>query len=83
MLSKKEIIEFRRRLLRWFEKHKRNLPWRKTKDSCRIWIIEGQGIELVIDAFSIQASGKMKKQAGDVEIDDEAEYVNDACDKRT
>lgn len=83
MLSKKETIKFRRRLLRWFEKHKRNLPWRKTKDSYQIWIIEGQGIELVIDAFSIQSSGEMKKQAGDVEIDDEAEYVNDACDKRT
>src|SRR5579863_9136384 len=30
----------RRKLLQWYEKHKRDLPWRKTQDPYRIWISE-------------------------------------------
>lgn len=30
----------RRSLLRWFDTHKRDLPWRQTKDSYRIWVAE-------------------------------------------
>ena len=30
----------RRRLLGWFEKNKRDLPWRKTSDPYAIWISE-------------------------------------------
>jgi A/G-specific adenine glycosylase len=31
---------FRRRLLAWFAKHKRDLPWRKSQDPYRIWVSE-------------------------------------------
>lgn len=34
---KKEIPQ---NLLQWFEKNKRDLPWRKTKDPYRIWVSE-------------------------------------------
>lgn len=30
----------RRRLLKWYDQHKRDLPWRRTKDPYRIWISE-------------------------------------------
>lgn len=32
--------KFRRQLLAWFSAHKRDLPWRKTKDPYRIWLSE-------------------------------------------
>jgi A/G-specific adenine glycosylase len=31
---------FRRSLLRWYRKYKRDLPWRRTEDPYRIWISE-------------------------------------------
>ena len=31
---------FRRRLLSWYAKHKRDLPWRKSKNPYRVWISE-------------------------------------------
>lgn len=31
---------FRRKLLSWFDQHKRDLPWRRYKDPYRIWISE-------------------------------------------
>lgn len=31
---------FRRRLLSWFAKYKRDLPWRKSQDPYRIWVSE-------------------------------------------
>jgi A/G-specific adenine glycosylase len=31
---------FRRRLLRWYETHKRDLPWRRTGDPYAIWVSE-------------------------------------------
>jgi A/G-specific adenine glycosylase len=31
---------FRRKLLRWYEKNKRDLPWRRTRDPYAIWISE-------------------------------------------
>ncbi|HEX3377033.1 MAG TPA: A/G-specific adenine glycosylase [Candidatus Acidoferrales bacterium] len=36
----KDLTKFRRRLLSWFAKRKRDLPWRRTKDSYRIWLSE-------------------------------------------
>ncbi len=27
-------------LLKWYDKHKRDLPWRQTKDPYRIWLSE-------------------------------------------
>jgi len=35
-----EIPKFRRRLLSWFAKRKRDLPWRRTSDPYRIWLSE-------------------------------------------
>lgn len=32
--------EFRRRLLRWFRKHARDLPWRRTRDPYRVLVSE-------------------------------------------
>ncbi len=31
---------FRRRLLAWYAKHQRNLPWRKSSDPYRVWVSE-------------------------------------------
>jgi len=36
----KEIPKFRRRLLSWFSRRKRDLPWRRTKDAYLIWLSE-------------------------------------------
>ena len=33
------LIE-RKKLLKWFEREKRSLPWRETKDPYAIWISE-------------------------------------------
>jgi A/G-specific adenine glycosylase len=38
--SPSELRAFRRRLLRWFREHRRDLPWRRTNDPYRIWISE-------------------------------------------
>jgi A/G-specific adenine glycosylase len=35
-----QIPKFRRRLLSWFAERKRDLPWRRTRDSYRIWLSE-------------------------------------------
>jgi A/G-specific adenine glycosylase len=39
-ISAKDLPNFRRRLLSWFAKRKRDLPWRRSKDSYRIWLSE-------------------------------------------
>ena len=39
-MTKSFIDRFRRRLLRWYEKNGRDLPWRQTRDPYRIWISE-------------------------------------------
>src|SRR3977135_3672606 len=33
-------IRLRRRILNWYQKHKRDLPWRRSRDPYRIWISE-------------------------------------------
>jgi A/G-specific adenine glycosylase len=40
MFSDSEILGFRLRLLSWFELHRRDLPWRQTRDPYAIWISE-------------------------------------------
>ena len=40
MLGAAEIEEFQGGLLRWFDVHKRDLPWRRTSDPYAIWISE-------------------------------------------
>ena len=37
---KEKKVEFRKKLLRWYRTHRRNLPWRQTEDSYKIWISE-------------------------------------------
>ncbi|MEE8176580.1 MAG: hypothetical protein V3T65_01135, partial [Acidobacteriota bacterium] len=32
--------QIRQRLLKWYDLHKRSLPWRKTRDPYRIWVSE-------------------------------------------
>ncbi len=36
----KDLPNFRRALLAWYGRHRRDLPWRKTRDPYRIWISE-------------------------------------------
>jgi A/G-specific adenine glycosylase len=35
-----DFAGIRRPLLQWYQKHKRDLPWRRTRDPYRIWISE-------------------------------------------
>jgi A/G-specific adenine glycosylase len=39
-LIRKGIMKFSRQLLTWYSKHKRDLPWRHTKDPYLIWLSE-------------------------------------------
>jgi A/G-specific adenine glycosylase len=39
-LSGKGLNHFRRGLLRWYDGHRRDLPWRETSDPYRIWLSE-------------------------------------------
>lgn len=39
-MSAKNLAPIRRRLLRWYDKNKRDLPWRKTRDPYAIWVAE-------------------------------------------
>ena len=36
----KELKRFRAALLRWYDQHRRDLPWRETSDPYRIWLSE-------------------------------------------
>jgi A/G-specific adenine glycosylase len=36
----KDLAAFRRALLRWYDQHRRDLPWRETRDPYRIWLSE-------------------------------------------
>lgn len=40
MFADDEIERFRRQLLAWFGRHKRDLPWRRTSDPYAIWVSE-------------------------------------------
>lgn len=35
-----KVSEFRRKLLRWYQKHQRDLPWRGIRNAYRIWVSE-------------------------------------------
>ena len=39
-ISVRDIAGFRRALLRWYDKNRRELPWRETRDPYRIWLSE-------------------------------------------
>jgi A/G-specific adenine glycosylase len=36
----RELQKFRERVLSWFAKHRRDLPWRRTRDAYRVWVSE-------------------------------------------
>jgi len=36
----KDLPVFRRALLAWYDRHRRDLPWRRTRDPYRIWLSE-------------------------------------------
>src|SRR5271170_7631547 len=38
--NRKELGTFRRALLRWYDQHRRDLPWRGTHDPYRVWLSE-------------------------------------------
>jgi len=40
MLQGRELETFRKQLLGWFRQFQRDLPWRRTKDTYRIWLSE-------------------------------------------
>jgi A/G-specific adenine glycosylase len=40
MLRGRELTSFRRKLLGWFQRYQRDLPWRRTKDPYCIWLSE-------------------------------------------
>src|SRR5438046_8728155 len=39
-VTRGDILQFRRRLLRWYDRHKRDLPWRQDRDAYRVWLSE-------------------------------------------
>jgi A/G-specific adenine glycosylase len=36
----RRIADFRQRLLNWFHRHKRDMPWRRSRDPYRVWVAE-------------------------------------------
>ncbi|MER0122657.1 A/G-specific adenine glycosylase [Streptococcus sp. ZJ100] len=40
MWPQEKIVAFRKALLDWYDEHKRDLPWRRTKDPYAIWVSE-------------------------------------------
>lgn len=40
MSERFDRVRFRRRLLAWFDRHRRDLPWRRDRDPYRIWVSE-------------------------------------------
>src|SRR5713101_3709377 len=40
VVSPKDLVHVRRALLRWYDEHRRGLPWRETRDPYRIWLSE-------------------------------------------
>ncbi len=39
-MALKNLSTIRRKLLRWYDQHRRDLPWRRTRDPYAIWIAE-------------------------------------------
>lgn len=56
MYDTKWKSNFRRKLLRWFDDHQRDLPWREHKTPYRIWIseimLQQTQVATVIDYFN-------------------------------
>lgn len=39
-LKKQSLLRFRVNLLAWYDTHRRELPWRETRDAYRVWVSE-------------------------------------------
>lgn len=39
-MTSRQLPRLRRALLRWYDLHQRDLPWRKTRDPYRVWVSE-------------------------------------------
>ncbi len=39
-MNKQHLLDFQARLIRWYRAHKRDLPWRNTRDPFAIWVSE-------------------------------------------
>ena len=39
-LTPAQVRQFRRKLLAWYDAHRRNLPWRESTDPYRVWVSE-------------------------------------------
>ena len=39
-LKEADARDFQQRLLEWFDRHKRDLPWRRDRDPYRVWVSE-------------------------------------------
>src|SRR2546429_9255592 len=39
-VTRGDILQFRRRLVRWYARQKRDLPWRQDRDAYRVWLSE-------------------------------------------
>ena len=40
LVGRSSLTRLRRRLLAWFDRHRRDLPWRRDRDPYRIWVSE-------------------------------------------
>ena len=40
VLDNLDAVQFRRNLLQWYSRHKRDLPWRRSRDPYRVWVSE-------------------------------------------
>jgi A/G-specific adenine glycosylase len=55
--SGKDLAAFRRVLLRWYDQHRRDLPWRETRDPYSIWLseimLQQTRVAAVVDRYRI------------------------------
>jgi A/G-specific adenine glycosylase len=55
--TSKDLGRLQRALLRWYDQHRRNLPWRKTRDPYRIWLseimLQQTRVAAVVDRYRI------------------------------
>ncbi len=55
-LDREQVRQFQRRLIRWYERHGRDLPWRRTRDPYRILVseimLQQTQVERVIDFYA-------------------------------
>ena len=49
-----QVAEFTRRLLRWYARHGRRLPWRRNPTPYRVWISEIMLQQTVVGAVKVR-----------------------------